>query len=190
MLEARSLLAAGEWSKAEALWRKIAKRDPANTIAKVELSRSVEGGGDLKEALRIIDTARISDPSNVEVLFRAAELNLALGNRTAAVDNLALILYHLPSLKAARMARDLSEELGRLQDAFEYQEKVQSAGEEEALLKAAGTRLEFKKLLAEHSEPSDKGKKTAALKNFLKRYGDYAPALEHLATLEAENKIT
>ena len=73
-------------------------------IARVELSRSLEGQGQAREALRVLEEARASDPKNVEVLFRAAELNQSLNNKTAAIDNLALVLCQHPNRRAAQSA--------------------------------------------------------------------------------------
>jgi tetratricopeptide (TPR) repeat protein len=187
MAEARSLLAAGEWEKAKSAWEKIVKRDPASIIARVELSRSLEAAGNLIEALKAVDAARLKEPANIEVLFRAADLNLALNNKTAAIDNLALIQYHHSCLKAARLARDLSEEQSRLEDAFEYQEKVAALGESTEELRPVQARLEFKKLIKElPAEKEGRIKLISALRDHVKRYPEFAPALARLAKEEAE----
>ena len=78
-----------------------------------------------------VEAARLADPKNIEVLFRAAELNSRLKNKTAAIDNLALILAQFPSRQAAGLARALSEELGRYDDALEYQEQLEAMGSQE-----------------------------------------------------------
>ncbi|RMG41529.1 MAG: hypothetical protein D6719_08420 [Candidatus Dadabacteria bacterium] len=182
MIEARSYLAAGDWERARNQWEKIAKKDPTDVIARIALSESLQGAGDLRGALKILDGARAADPNNIEVLFRAAELNLALGNKTAAIDNLALILYNFPNLKAARMARDLSEELDRLDDALEYQAQLEQLGEDPEKLKYAAARLEYKKLLRDFGTDIEQlGEK---LRKLIKRYPNCAEALLKLAEIE------
>jgi hypothetical protein len=183
VLKARSALASGEWGKAEALWQQILRRDPGNLIARIELSRSLENSGNPEEALRLLDAARAAAPDNLEVLFRAAELNLALGNKTAAVDNLALILYQQPILRAAKLARDLSEDLGRIDDAIEYHGKLERLSPAEADNDSVLGRLNFKKLQKDlvNSEPAAAAE---ALKAFCKKNPAVAEAFEALSVAE------
>jgi tetratricopeptide (TPR) repeat protein len=172
--QARNFLATREWGKA---------LDPENTIARVELSRSLEGKEEVREALKVIDEARTVSPSNIEVLFRAADLNEQLGNKTAAIDNLALILYHHPNRLAATRARDLSEELGRIEDAIQYHresEKLGGTDEDSQIL----IRLQFKKLLEDFPGNEEL---VVELRKFKRRHPDYAPALSTLAEIEVEN---
>ena len=178
LLRARGLLAAGEWNEAKSAWESIIKKDPTDVIARVELSRCLEGSGDTKEALRIIDAARAKAPNNLEVLFRAAELNLALGNKTAAIDNLALVLYQHPNRKASELARKLSEELGRIEDAFEYQRQSERLGANGFAGEQNNLRLEFKQIVA---EPGSIEK----LRVFVKRHAELTPALNTLSAEEA-----
>lgn len=181
-MAARSYLISGEWRKAQDLWQKLIDRDPTDVIARVELSRSYEQEGDLKSALKILDAARVAEPHSVEVLFRAADINIKLRNRTAAIDNLALILYHHPNKLAARMARDLSEELGRLEDAIEYQKHLDRLGgdpDESAYMHAY---LQFQQILSVERESNDSLKRD--LKQLLKRNSEFAPAYERLAEIE------
>ena len=181
----RALLAAGDWNKACAAWEQLLRQDSTDVIARVELSRCQQGAGDLRAALKTIESARALDPGNLEVLFRAAELSLALGNKTGAIDSLALILYSNPTEKAARWARDLSEELGRIDDAIEYQEKLENLGVNDPDVQAASTRLQFKRIIAGEGPATEQGSLRNALKAFLKRHPEYTPALEKLASLEA-----
>ena len=185
VLKARSALAAGEWGKAEGLWQQILRRDPSNLIARIELSRSFESAGNPEEALRLLDAARAAAPDNLEVLFRAAELHLSLGNKTAAVDNLALILYQQPVLRAAKMGRSLSEELGRIDDAIEYHGKVERLSPAEEGNEEIIGRLNFKKLLRELpvTEPAARAEQ---LRAFTKRNTTVASAFEELASAERE----
>jgi tetratricopeptide (TPR) repeat protein len=182
MMKARGYLALGEWQKARAEWEKLSSRDPANIVARVELSRSLEGMGDPREALKVLDGARVSVPDNAEVLLRAAELNLVLNNRTAALDNLALIIAQRPSRKALTLARDLSEELDRIEDALEYQNRLEELSPGEDAHRDAIARLEFKKIVRDAG--ADVAKLRDELKVFIKRNPGAVPALEKLAALE------
>ncbi|MEX0596073.1 MAG: hypothetical protein WD512_06185, partial [Candidatus Paceibacterota bacterium] len=87
MLEAREAMAAKDWSKAQAIWEKILSLDPSKVLSNVEISKIFEQQGKPNEALKRIDQARMTAPDNIEVLFRAADLNIANSNYTAALDN-------------------------------------------------------------------------------------------------------
>lgn len=184
MLRARGFAACGEWNKARAQWEQLIRKDPTDIIARSELSRSLQAEGDYVEALRVLDAARATDPKNLEVLFRAAELNVSLGNKTAAVDNLALILQNHPSKRAAAFARDLSEDLGRVEDALEYQGQLLSLGINEEEHTAVSARLDFKRVL-KNSEGNRETLRTD-LRTFLRKHPTFVPALHRMALLEAE----
>lgn len=187
MLKARSYTSSGEWLKAASEWQDLLHKDPTDIIAQVELSRCLEHSGDQREALKVLESARQADPNNTEVLFRAAELNLVLNNKTSAVDNLVLILHNHPNRRAATMARDISEEMERFSDALEYEARLSSfgAGEDGDLGRA---KLEFKRVLFEaRANPAGLD---AALRVLVKKYADYGPALKKLSELEiAHGKI-
>ena len=184
ILEAGGALAAEEWDQARSLWTSIVERDPGNILARIELSRSLQGEGKIKEAIKVLDAARAAEPTNPEVLFRAAELNLALQNSTAAIDNLALLLYHHPNIKAARIARDLSEGLDRIDDALQYQAMVEKYQGTQPDLSLSRQRLELKKLEIEHKDDQEKLKE--ALNKFVKKNSTFVPALYKLALMESE----
>ena len=187
-LKARSLMALEEWDRAQDQWQRLIKKDPTNIIAKVELSKALERGGFLNEALQVLDATRAASPENMEVLIRAAELHLALGNKTAALDNLALSLYQQPTKRAARMARDLSEGLDRYDDAIEYHAKLAALGAPESEIEEGNLRLQFKKLMRDTLTTAE-GKKDPlieAVKKFLKRNPEYVLAQETLKKLTTE----
>ena len=184
ILKARGYLQTKEWGRARAEWERLVRKDPSNIIARVELSRSLEGAGEVREALKTLDKARTVDPQNVEVLFRAAELNTKLGNKTAAIDNLALILYNHPNIKAARLARDLSEDIERIEDALEYHRQLEQLGAEDKNLKSVTARLSYKKLLSDF--PNDHEDHSREIKSFLKKFPNYVPALQDLSKKMAD----
>jgi lipopolysaccharide biosynthesis regulator YciM len=177
-------LAAEEWERARDLWSSIVGRDSQNIIARIELSKSLEGAGKTREALKILDEARVADPSNSEVLFRAAELNLSMSNATAALDNLALIIQTHPNLRAATMARDLAEGLNRFEDALQYHETAEKLGLSGKEAAEAKIRIEFKKLELEGTQDEDK--LIELLQKFVKRNSFFVPGLHRLALLEAD----
>ena len=184
LLDARMALAAEEWDRARDLWSSIVSRDSQNIVARIELSKSLEGAGKAREALKILDEARVADPSNSEVLFRAAELNLSMSNATAALDNLALIIQTHPNLRAATMARDLAEGLNRFEDALQYHETAEKLGLSGKESAEAKTRIEFKKLEIEGAQ--DENKLIELLHKFVKRNSFFVPGLHRLALLEAD----
>ena len=184
MLSARGLAASGEWERARVEWEALLRKDPTDIIARLELAESLAGAGQTKEALKIVDGARSVAPQNIEVLFRAAELNLTVGNKTAAIDNLALILYHQPNRKAAEMARDLSEDLGRIDDALEYHRQAERLIGQSVESSKHLERLSYKKLLEENG--ADLGLLREKLQQFVRRHTDFAPGLKKLSELEEQ----
>ncbi len=183
LVEARGYLAAEEYGKAQTEWQKIVNKDPTNIIARIELSKALEKSEDLREALKVVDAARAAEPGNVEVLFRAAELNLALNNRTAAIDNLALLLYSHPSARAARMARTISEELNRIEDALEYQDKLTQLSSEDEASEQVIKRLQFKRIMRDTAD--DRSKRLGELRSFVK-CAELPEAFHELSELEAQ----
>jgi tetratricopeptide (TPR) repeat protein len=186
VLKARSHQSAEEWEKAKNIWEQSIRKDPTHIISRVELSKAIQTTSpknqtELLEALKVLDAARAQDPKNTEVLFRAAEINIALNNKTSALDNLALIIYETPVKRALIMARDISEDLGRYQDALEYHKKLEAIGYED---QAALARLKLKQLVNENA--NNKAKLLEELKNFAKRNPAYAPAHETLADSELQ----
>ena len=187
MLKARGYLSAGDLTKAKDAWEQAVKRDPTDIIARIELSRSIESLAnndreELVRALKVLDAARATDPKNSEVLYRAAELNVALNNKTAALDNLALIAFHEPSMRALERARDLSEDLDRIGDAIEYQRKLEEIDTSGKDFKAVNLRLRLKQLILENAK--DNSQLRDSLKAFIKKNPDFEPALEKLAEIE------
>lgn len=152
MLKARAYSSSEEWSKAREEWQRLTKIDPTQIIARLELARCLEGLGATKEALKIVDGIRAEKTDNVEVLLKAVDLNLSLGNKTAAIDNLALVMYHQANPKAAALARDLSEQLDRIDDALEYQKELDRLCERDDKSNAIAQRLRLKIILRDYQE--------------------------------------
>jgi thioredoxin-like negative regulator of GroEL len=176
-LKARSFMASEEWSAARALWEQVLQQDPGNTIARVELATCVENLGDAREALKVLDTMRASNHMNAAVLFKAVELNRKLGNNTAAKDNLALIVQEAPTKRALELARDIAEELGRIDDAMDYQRSLEKIGHISEEMVEAKTRLSFAQLVGS-VENENSLRETLTI--FVKKNPTFVPALELL----------
>lgn len=183
--QARNLMASGDWAAAREIWERIIHRDPENVVARVELSRCLEHLDDAREALRVLDATRSSSRTSAEVLFRAAELNRKLGNNTAASDNLALIISDAPSRKALEMARDISEEMGRVDAAVEFQDELERIGYSSEELSNARKRLTFLRIVKDSENESAL---RDALTPFVRKNPAFVPALEKLAEVELHRK--
>lgn len=180
-VKARSFMASEEWGAARAVWEQILHQDPDNTIARVELATCFQSLGDSREALRVLDAMRASNHLNAAVLFKAVELNRKLGNNTAASDNLALIVREAPTKRALELARDIAEELGRIDDALDYERALEKIGYVSEGMIDAKTRLTFAQLV-QTVENQSSLRETLTI--FVRKHPNYAPALERLADLE------
>ncbi|MEY4669005.1 MAG: hypothetical protein RL518_1704 [Pseudomonadota bacterium] len=180
-LKARSFMASEEWEAARAIWEQILQQDEENTIARVELATCIERLGDAREALKVLDSMRASNHMNAAVLFKAVELNRMMGNNTAAKDNLALIVQESPTRRSLELARDIAEELGRIDDAMDYQRALEKIGHVSEEMVEAKTRLSFEQLVKSVENESSLRE---TLTIFVKKHPTYVPALERLAQLE------
>ncbi|RME58346.1 MAG: hypothetical protein D6780_06910, partial [Candidatus Dadabacteria bacterium] len=191
LLKARGLAAVGAYKEAKKTWEELELIDPTQVLSTVEMALCLLKEGDAQRALKILDRARSVAPNNLEVLHTAALLNAKLGNKTAAIDNLALLLYQCETPQLLQMARDYSEEVGRIDDALEYHKRILEISSlsqeerEEFIEKEA--RLKIKKL---KSSSLSKEELTANLTKLLKEYPD-SPAVycELAETLENPDKL-
>jgi tetratricopeptide (TPR) repeat protein len=182
---ARGYVAGGEWAAALETWKKLLRKDPTHLIAYVEMSRCYERLGLHKDALKVLDEVRPVDRNNVELLFRAAELNLHQGNKTAAVDNLKLILDAEPMLRAATMAFKVCEELARYDDAVNYLRAAIDCGLPEREAHHHRERIHFKKLMADHKKSEESSAELSKkLYKFIKAHDECSEALAELGRLE------
>lgn len=180
-VKARDLMAAHEWNAARNVWEQVLRKDADNVIAKVELASCLNALGDAREALRILDLLRAEKRSNAEILFKAAELNQTLGNFTAARDNIALIVSNFPSKRALERARDLSEQMNRIEDALEYHEEIERASYADADSQRIKTRLLLALLLKQSNTDTALRE---GLAGFIKRHPGCVEALERLGAIE------
>lgn len=178
---ARDLMAAEDWPAARGLWEEIISREPDNLVARVELSKCIENLGDLRESLRVLETTRATSRTSQEVLFRAAQLNHTLGNNTATIDNLTLLLSNHPSRKAFELARDTSELLGRYEEALKYQDELERRGYISDDSNEIRAKLTFGQIM---HDLADSNAQRVQLTALVKRYPSLIPALTTLADME------
>lgn len=127
ILQGRSLVASGELKRAKLSFEKLISKDHKNALLRLELSSVFEKMKDPMSALKILDEARVEFPNNEEVLFKTASLHESLGNLTASIDTLALLISKKASPLAIRTARDLSMQLNRFEDALLYNDRLKEA---------------------------------------------------------------
>jgi tetratricopeptide (TPR) repeat protein len=179
--EARTALLSKQYAKARVLWEQITKKDPSGVISFVELSKSLENSGEIREAIKVLAPAKSNHPENAEVLLRAAELNLALGNKTAAIDNYSLILSNQTNHYAAEQAMILSESIQRYDDALEYYAMIEGSsfakGED-------GIRLRLKVLVS--TEFPNVEEKRKAIVQFQKKHPKFSDTYNYLAEVAEE----
>lgn len=185
LLHARAATEGENWTKAQLLWEQLVKRDPTGIIARLELSKVLERSGDVREALRVVDEARIAHPQNQEVLYRAAELNLKLGNDTLALDNLSVINESALEKRAATVALNLYERSGRIEEAMNLYSKLESSG---ATQGEDGIRLRYRQLMLRKDETSSEWRNELA--TFTKKYPQFTPALLEIAEVEKKGGRT
>lgn len=189
IIDAREARESGDWERAKMLWSRLKKQDSSQLLSNIEISKVLEAEGKVNEAIKVIDQARSVAPDNVEVLLRASDLHVSNNNKTAALDNLALILSKKPNLITALKARDLSYAVGRLEDALEYNEKALEIGSV-ADFKKFNAKVELEILNQQYSA-KDKDTRASykkALKKFLKKYKDNTAALSKLAEIEQKDE--
>lgn len=184
--KARSLTVAGQYVTARRLWETLIKRDSSDVQSRLWLAKTLEEEGNLNDALKIVDAARSAFPGDCEVLFRAAAINKRLGNKTAAIDNLALVMVNQPSEKAARQARDLSVELGRLSDALEYNTQLEKMGANKKELREFEAKIRLSLLQTGISSDDSQfdPQYVKALKDLIRDFPESSAALVAIAEIE------
>jgi len=168
----RGLLLTGSWKTAQIYWQQILKEDKKNTTALLELAHCFEEKGDLHEAIKTIEIARVQDTSNLEVLTYAASLHERSGNKTVALDNLALALHNQKTAKLLAWASKLAEEIGRINDAIYYQQELTKLNDNKNGLQNNNETLErlyFKEMQSKLSDKTPQEKKEI-LKEFIRKY--------------------
>lgn len=187
LLEGRSELAVKNFDAAREKFRRVTNEDEKNTLGWLLLADATEEARGVAEALKILDQARRSNSSNLELLFRAADINEKLMNITAAYDNLNLVLQTQPDNTAAlKKLVIFAERLGRIDEGIEFCRTLMrfvSHEEREALqnkLASLEVRAAAKKFAKDHAALRKE------LDAVLRRHRDFAPAFGEMARIERE----
>jgi len=186
LVRGREMLAAGDFPAAKNLFTKLVKADDTDVLSRSMLAETSFREGNLQEALDIVDSARQDQRENVELLFLGAAINEQMANRTAAYDNIKLVLKQQPKNKTAlKKLVELAEPLGRLDEAISFQEQyIKSiSGSERDSAADLLAHLEFSKALSE-AEESKPALLRKSIENVLKRHRNYGPALAKLSDFE------
>jgi tetratricopeptide (TPR) repeat protein len=188
LVQAREQLAAENFAAARGLLQKIIDKDPADIVARIQLAEVEKRQGQVDEALRILDQARAGQKKNLELLFFAAELQEQQGNRTAAADNLRLVLAKDQRNSKALEALVLHcRALGQFSQAEDYQQqliRLARTNAEQANRLEHLAELELESAL--YSRTEDPAEFRDKLERLLQRHRDFVPALYELGCLEQE----
>lgn len=152
---AREQLALGNLPAARTAFQKVIEKDPSDIPARVLLAKTYQREGKAKEALAVLENARIEQKSNIELLLAASDINSELGNETAAHDNAALVLKLAPKNRFAleRLAKS-AEKLSRFDEAISYQQQLikASSSSEHAKREEDLAELKLQAAKAKHQE--------------------------------------
>ena len=184
---AREHLALGNTEQAKTMLLKVIDRDPEDVHARILLATAIKDEGNLSGALRVLEDARAEQKKNTELLLLAADINAALGNRTASFDNAGMVLRIAPKNKGTlrRLVSDCRE-LGRFDEAIDYQSQLirTSPASEQQVMQEQLATLELDRTVARYS--TDRDSLRQALLDILRRHRDFPPALSALGRLERD----
>ena len=187
IMQAREQLALGNWEAARAGFKKIIDRDPDDIPARVLLAETFKREGRLREALAVLEDARVEQKKNIELLLAASDINARLGNATAAHDNAALVLKIAPRNRFAlqRLVQS-AKALGRWDEAIDYQQQLIRIAPAADVEKRQDelAQLELRRVLEQGKE--DKEALRKALQELRRKYRSYPPLLGKLAESDQE----
>lgn len=188
ILSAREQIAINNFKTANSLLRRVLEQDPDNIVARFMVAKAAMRAGDLKEAVRVLDQARLSQKSNVELLALASEINMKLQNFTAAYDNLTILLDIQPDtpLVLKRLV-ECADKLGRFEKAVDFQQTVMRLAPPSEQLAAQRELARLELLNVKAKAGGDKLALRAGIEEILRRHKDYPDALSELADLERES---
>lgn len=179
----KDLMAVQEWRAAQDYWEDVLSHDAANPVARVELSRCLEMLGDIDEACRVIDSARVQGMQSAGILARASELHQKLGNLVVAKDNLALVAKTQPSKFVLENLRDLHTALGDFSEALSVQDTLDRLGFGDTTGENPRASILLKRLRTTTSQLEQ----SSGLSDLLKRYPSFVPALQFAASQASDN---
>ena len=183
LLELRSLARGAPEKEIEKKYKALVKQAGVVPFARLEYSRWLIAQGKAQQAIIELTEARKIGGESSELLFLTADAHKALGNQTAALETLSIILTHEPdSLYALEQASLLSFTLTRFEDCQMHLQSLQEVRKltikEHALLRDAEASI----IIRDTQSKSERAEKllTFAMRN------DSAVALEALATLKEQ----
>ena len=185
LVSGREELAAGNYGAAATTFKKLVEKDPEDMQARILLAETYNSQGDYASALGVLDRARAEQKDNVEALFLAADLHDKLGNRTAAYDNVSMVLKTQERNKFAleRLVK-YCKELERYGSGIEFLQKLIriSPRYEHEELQTKMAELEFQRAIKDSGGNEDQLK--TSVTQVANRHRNYAPALSELAAIE------
>jgi hypothetical protein len=140
-LEAREFSHTQSFKVAQKKWLNLIKQFPESLPLHLQYCQFLldDSNADNQTIINAIDDAKKLSSDSIEVLLLAAKAQLKAGNKTASLDNLALVLSRKNLLQPTIEAAKLSFELNRFEDCLEYLEKakeIDSLSEETKLLRS------------------------------------------------------
>jgi tetratricopeptide (TPR) repeat protein len=184
-LEGRVLSLLGELTPARTLLEKLVRSSPQLLLPRLTLAEVYKRLGDSNRALKVLDETRALFPESIEVLYKSAEVNEALGNQVAALDNIKLLIQQRPYSFPTYKAMLLSESLGHLGEALDYYNKL---GGSELQVPSDGARIAFKRIIDDNN--NNEGSQHDKLIALTKRFPDALDAHLRLAqTAQQEGDV-
>jgi hypothetical protein len=130
IIEAREIAKTEDLNTSRKKWRSILAQNQDSLAVHLQycefLLNSCDSSlpSDLNLAVAAIDEAKKLFPDSIEVHLLASRAQNLLGNKTASLDNLAVVLSKKTLLQPTLDAAQLSYELNRFEDCFEYIERA------------------------------------------------------------------
>ncbi len=151
VLQANSMLQAGQVDQALPLLREAVNRQPSNVAALDLLAEAAQRAGRWEEAEFALKSALSFQKDNIELSLRLGEVYLAMGDTSAARDVFRGLVERFPHSDRAWAALGLIEaELGKRDEALA---KLERALEENPLL--PDVQLAYGELLLQSGKPSE-----------------------------------
>jgi tetratricopeptide (TPR) repeat protein len=181
ILDARENLVFGRVDDAARVFNRVLDNDPRNLLALFHLVEVLKKKGELKSALLLLERFRENGEHSTELLVEISNLQNKLGNHSAAVDNLSLILKNDPTNKyALKMIVESFQELKLYDRALHFQnELVRVSGHSDR--KDAQEKLADLELLIEQKLAGNNFPPQEKFKEILKRHKNHPATLVKLA---------
>lgn len=125
IVRVREQIASENYDRASAALKRMIDEDNTNIVARLMYAQTLYAMHHLNEAIMVLDEARASFGSNLELPLLAAQIHIERSNYTAALDNLQLVLQSDPeNLLALRHARFCSRKLANFDSTLHYSDRL------------------------------------------------------------------